>query len=529
MIRKFAAVAGCVMIDGIPGRRAGDRPNSSVYEITMDKKEMLPGKMISLTVEKPLRKEEVEAGSRPFQLVKYFSFTSLGVILVFTLILSWVISNHARKIMLEQSEAYSLLLAENLNQQVFRSFVLPTVVRFGKIALSHPEQFAMLDRIVRNATQGLKTESVTIYDSSINIISYSTRPELVGKKDVGGVEYQKALKNNPNSQIVFSGSIWSLIPGALSVQCQLKTYIPFRQVSSSSTSSPQVMGVIEISQDLSKEYGAIIELQGRIILVSSIIMAVLFLVLRTIVSRGDRIMEVRATERLRLEEKLNQSEQLAHLGTMVATVSHEIKSPLGIVRSTAELLEKRIKKVAPGNEQLARIIVDETTRLNNIVMEFLDFARPQEPNLTRIDVNSVVRRALQFIEPSAKEKNVELRAELDPGLAPIDLDQDMFYRALLNILVNGLQALEDEGVLQVTTTGGELAEGGVKIMIRDNGKGMSAEITEQIFKPFFTDKNRGTGLGLAISRNIIEHHHGTIVVESKEGEGTIFTIVLPGV
>lgn len=82
------------------------------------------GKPIPLTVEKPVRGEEVRAGLRPFQLVKYFSFTSLGVILVFTLILSWVISNHARKVMLEQSEEYSLLLAENLNQQVFRSFVL---------------------------------------------------------------------------------------------------------------------------------------------------------------------------------------------------------------------------------------------------------------------------------------------------------------------------------------------------------------------------------------------------------------------
>jgi signal transduction histidine kinase len=244
---------------------------------------------------------------------------------------------------------------------------------------------------------------------------------------------------------------------------------------------------------------------------------------------------------------------------MVATVSHEIKSPLGIVRSTAELLEKRIKKVAPGNEQLARIIVDETSRLNNIVMEFLDFARPQEPKLAKVDVNSVIRQAFQFIEPNAREKNVELRAELDPTLPLIDLDREMFYRALLNILVNGLQAMGDRGVLQVTTTHGE-ANGavtakdglnsheprpagavtardglnpreprtaGAVIMVRDNGKGMSADKVEQIFKPFFTDKNRGTGLGLAISRNNIEQHHGTIAVESREGEGTMFTIVLP--
>jgi two-component system, NtrC family, sensor histidine kinase HydH len=459
---------------------------------------------------------------------------------VFTLFLSWVISNHARKVMLEQSEEYSLLLAENLNQQVFRSFVLPTVVRFGKIALSHPDQFELLDRIIKNATQGLKTESVTIYDSSINVISYSTQPELVGKKDAGGIEYQKALKNNPNSQIVSSGSVWNLIPGRPQVSYQLKTYIPLRQVSSTGASSPQVMGVVEITQDLSKEYGAIIQLQGRTILVSSVIMAVLFLVLRTIVSRGDRIMEVRARERLRLEEKLNQSERLAHLGTMVATVSHEIKSPLGIIRSTAELLEKRIKKVAPGNEQLARIIVDETSRLNTIVMEFLDFARPQEPKLARMDVNEVVRRALQFIEPKAREQRVDIRAGLDDSLPPVDLDQEMFYRALLNILVNGLQSMDSEGVLEISTTSakGSAPEkdsddapprfaGAVKIMIRDSGKGMSAEKLEHIFEPFFSDKNRGTGLGLAITRNIIEQHRGTIGVESKEGLGTTFTIVLP--
>lgn len=486
---------------------------------------MLSGAAVS--VEDAQDAKAVRAGLRPFQLVKYFSFSSLGVILVFTLILSWVISNHARTIMLKQSEEYSLLLAENLNQQIFRSFVLPTVVRFGKISLSHPEQFELLDRIVRNATQGLKTESVTIYDSSVNIISYSTRRELVGKKDVGGVEYQKALKNISNSRIVSTGSLWSLLPWTPEVQCQLMTYIPFRQVNAKSTASPQIMGVIQISQDLSTEFGAILALQGRIILVSGTIMAVLFFVLRTIVSRGDRIMEIRAAERLRLEEKLNQSERLAHLGTMVATVSHEIKSPLGIVRSTAELLEKRIRKVAPGNEQLARIIVDETTRLNNIVMEFLDFARPQEPKFALQDVNEVVRKALCFIEPNAKERNVVINTSLDETLPPLEMDAEMLYRALLNILVNGLQAIEEQGQLLVVSSW-DTSSGGVRVAVHDSGRGMSAEKMEKIFTPFYTDKNRGTGLGLAISKNIIEQHHGTLEVESREGAGSAFTIVLPG-
>ncbi len=501
------------------------RRKISSEEATPSRPEKQAGAVMSLTVEHPLSATQVEAGRRPFQLVKYFSFSSLAVILLFTLILSWVISNHARAIMLKQSEEYSLLMAENLNQQVFRGFVLPTVVRFGKIALSHPEQFKRLDGIIKNATQGLKTEIVTIYDSSVNIISYSTRTELVGRKDVGGLEYQKALKNEPNSQLVVSGSLWNLMPGTPSVQCQLKTYIPFRQVGGPGDAKPLIMGVIEITQDLSKEYRAILQLQGRIILVSGTIMMVLFIVLRTIVSRGDRIMEIRATERLRLEEKLNQSERLAHLGTMVATVSHEIKSPLGIIRSTAELLEKRISKVAPGNEQLARMIVDETSRLNGIVMEFLDFARPQEPKLDRVNMNEVVGRALQFIEPNAREQGVDLRAELDSTLPYIQGDQEMLYRALLNILVNGLQAIPGHGILQVTTSCA--GDSGVQIKVRDNGVGMTANKVAEIFKPFFSDKNRGTGLGLAICQNIIDQHHGSISVESNEGEGTIFTLQLP--
>ncbi len=486
----------------------------------MTKKNPLPA------INDPERLEQLRVGLVPFQRVKYFSFISLGVILIFTLVLSWIISNNAREVMLDQSEAYSLLLAENLNQQVFRRFVLPTVVSYGKIALSNPDQFQSLDRVVRNATEGMKMETVTIYDSTINIISYSTNEEQIGKKDMGGLEYAKALAGTPNSQIVSSGSVLSLFPGTAPVHCRLKTFIPFRQVRGDSSPNDLIMGVIEITQDLSREYTAIMQLQGRIILVSSLVMIILFLVLGTIVSRADKIMERRVRERLALEEKLNHAERLAHLGTMVATVSHEIKSPLGIVRSTAEILYKRIKKVAPGNENLAEIIIAETTRLNNIVMEFLDFARPQKVKLTPVDINNNISQALQFIEAKLQEQNITLETNFHQDLRKITIDPDLFYRALLNILVNSIQAMPDGGLLQVST-GIMDSDGSVFISIQDSGVGMSEEKVAEIFNPFFTDKNRGTGLGLAITKNIVEQHHGQISVSSKENEGSTFTITLP--
>ncbi len=479
-----------------------------------------------MAVDDPEQLEQLRAGLMPFQLVKYFSFTSLGVILIFTLFLSWIISNHARSVMLQQSEAYSLLLAENLNQQVFRGFVLPIVVRYGKIALSNPEQFQRLDRIVRNATNSMKMETVTIYDSNVNIISYSTDERQIGKKNMGGLEYEKALVGISNSQITSSGSILNLFPGAQGAHCSLKTFIPFRQVRDDSSSEGQIMGVMQITQDLSDEYTAIVRLQGRIILVSSLVMFILFLVLLIIVSRAGKIMEERGRERLSLEEKLSHAQRLAHLGTMVATVSHEIKSPLGIVRSTAEILVKRIKRVAPGNENLAEIIVAETIRLNNIVLEFLDFARPQKVKLAPVDINSSFNQALLFIKPELTEHTIELETHFSAEIGMITIDPDHFYRALLNILMNAIQAMPDGGLLRVST-GIQKSDGSVVLKIQDNGIGMSEEKVANIFKPFFTDKNRGTGLGLAITKNIIEQHHGTITVSSKENEGSTFIITLP--
>ena len=477
-------------------------------------------------VEDPERLEKLRAGLKPFQLVKYFSFSSLGVILLFTLVLSWAISKNARKVMLDQSEAYSLLLAQNLNQQVVRGFVLPTVVRYGKIALSNPDQFQRLDSIVRNATSAMKMKNVTIYDSNINIISYSTDHKKVGKKDQGGIEYEKALQGEANSQIHSSGTIMSLVPGASSVQYSLKTFIPFRLMQENSPENAPVMGVIEIVQDLSEEYGAIVQLQRKVIVVSSSLMGILFLVLRTIVSRGDKIMEKRVRERLVLEQKLHNVEQLAHLGTMVATVSHEIKSPLGIVRSTAEILAKRMKKVAPGNEALAEIIVAETTRLNNIVMEFLDFARPQKVKLCPVDINRSITQVLHFIEADLLAKKIILHQELNENIGKITIDADLFYRAVLNVLVNGIQAMPEGGTLTVKTSIVKKT-GSIAITIEDSGEGMSEDTLAEMFTPFFTNKSKGTGLGLAITKNIIDQHHGTISATSQEGKGTTFTITLP--
>lgn len=468
--------------------------------------------------------QEDIGGQQPFALVKYFSFTSLTVILLASLILTWSFSRNTRKTILERSEIYSRMFAESLNRQVFYLFVLPTFVRYGRIALSDPVQFEQLDLIITDITRGMSIKSVTIFDSRENIISYATENALVGKKNAGGIEYQKALLGESSTVLMSSGSMLNLLlPGRPPVSCLLQTYVPFRQDRGSGQG--EIMGVVAVTQDLSADMEALISLQFKIILVSLVVMSILFAVLSAIVIRADRIMEARAQERRELEKQLHESKRLAALGKMIASVSHEIKNPLGIVRSTAEIIAKRISKVAPGNEHLAAIIVQETTRLDGIVREFLDFARPKDLTLSSGSLNSLVERMTVFMEAEFTAKQIKPMLELDSALSEILMDGEQIYQVLLNIVFNAVHAMSEKGgTLTIRTR--PLPEGGAMLEITDTGCGMSEEKMTQIFTPFYTDKNRGTGLGLSITKNIVEKHGGTITVQSKEGEGTTFAVCL---
>ena len=465
---------------------------------------------------------------RPFRLVKFFSYSGLGLILITTMVLSWVISNYTKKVMLDRSESYSLLLAEHVNRQVFLQFVLPTALRHGEIALREPSQFKLLDTVIRNITEGLKVDSVTIFDSHENIISYSTIPEDVGVRDMGGIEYENALKGNNTSRLTSTASLFNLLPGSEPISSKLMTYIPFRRENPLSEKTDQIMGVTKVVQDLSEDMEAVLRLQLIIIIVSILIMGTLFFILMQIVTKADLINKARDEERRRLEGKLHHAERLASLGEMVASVSHEIKNPLGIIHSTAEILNKRLRDQAPSSKHLAEIIITETSRLDDIVREFLDFARPQVPDFATATINDPLKKVIEFMQPELAKKQVTLEQNLDPIPAPVDIDQNLLYRAFLNLFVNAIHAMPEGGTLSVTSSlASEGRKKNIVIKITDTGIGISEEKLGLIFTPFYTNKNRGTGLGLAIVKNIIEEHNGTIDVKSAKGEGTTFIITLP--
>jgi signal transduction histidine kinase len=296
----------------------------------------------------------------------------------------------------------------------------------------------------------------------------------------------------------------------------------------------RILGVFEITQDISEDYAAITRFQNIIIASLVGVMSLLFFVLRFIVKRGERIISQRADEQRRLEEQLYQAERMAAVGEMVAGISHEIRNPLGIIGSTAQLLHQRMADDNP-QKQLGKIIMDETGRLNQIVTDFLDFARPTKPNYSECRVDEVLHRNLKFLPVELKRRNIHVLTRFAENGKPVYADGDLLYRAFLNIFVNAMEALQDGGIIQVITRYIRMQEDALEVIIADTGSGISQEAMGKIFDPFFTTRETGTGLGLPIVRNIIESHGGRVTIESPvrgdlaqpEDRGTALIIYLP--
>ena len=286
-----------------------------------------------------------------------------------------------------------------------------------------------------------------------------------------------------------------------------------------------VIGVFEITQDISRDMAEIGKFQLMLIATLVVLMGLLFMVLRQIVKKAESILERRQEEQKELQAQLELAERLAALGEMVAGVAHEIRNPLGIISSTAELLRKRLEQ-NEGNSRLAKIIEEEVNRLNQTVTEFLDFARPREPNLQSCDVESIIERGLEFLKPEIERHHISVSRHYDRNGHPFMVDPDLLYRAFLNILINAIQAMPKGGELTVTTAAGHQGKG-IKIVFQDTGEGITAENAKKIFNPFFTTKDQGSGLGLSIVKGIIESHQGHISIESNFGRSAKVSIVLP--
>ena len=236
-------------------------------------------------------------------------------------------------------------------------------------------------------------------------------------------------------------------------------------------------------------------------------------------------------DNLRGFDQLKEQHRLAALGTMSAGLAHEIRNPLAGIKGAAQYLQGDVTREELGD--FVSLIVQETDRLNEVVSQFLAYARPFEVHTEPADLNELVERALSLVLAEGHPSSVHIETDLSAALPAALLDRDRLLQVLLNLLHNALHAIDGSGTLTLTTGRSHLRQRAgrgrpaVEIRISDDGPGILPEDLEKLFIPFFTTKPRGTGLGLAISLRLIEAHGGEIDVQSKPGQGSTFTIRIP--
>ena len=227
------------------------------------------------------------------------------------------------------------------------------------------------------------------------------------------------------------------------------------------------------------------------------------------------------------------AETYAEFAALVGALAHEIRNPLSTIRLNMELLAEDFESTDPESPTKQRdrrakakieLVRQECDRLQKLLGDFLDFARQESLNLEPGSLNAEIEQMLDFFAPRAIEAHVELVRYLDPELPMVRLDRETFRSAVLNLLINSIQAMDAGGQLVVRTRPSGL---GVVLELIDTGQGMTEETLAKVFRAFYTTKQGGSGLGLPTARKIVEAHGGTIDIESAPGRGPKVAIWLP--
>jgi signal transduction histidine kinase len=221
--------------------------------------------------------------------------------------------------------------------------------------------------------------------------------------------------------------------------------------------------------------------------------------------------------------QMSRAEHLATLGEMATGLAHEIRNPLAGIAGVIEIIGRDLPATSPARS-VVKDVRQEIARINHIVTDLLQTARPHPPKVRKSDLNTTVEHAVMLGRQQAVAKSVEISLHKDPTLAEVEHDSDQIHQVLLNLLLNAVQAIDTNGKVIVTLR----SEGNAAIVeVADNGRGISPDQLPNIFRPFYTTKGDGTGLGLSLARRIVEDHQGRIDVSSTLGKGTTFSVVLP--
>jgi len=233
---------------------------------------------------------------------------------------------------------------------------------------------------------------------------------------------------------------------------------------------------------------------------------------------------------------MKRTDRLKSLETIAGGFAHEIRNPLTSIKTFIQLAPER-KDDPDFIREFSRIVLDDVYRIERLIEEILDYARYMEPKLTEEDVNDIISSCLYFIDVKADSRGIKIEKELAPDLPRVMLDRQQIKQVFLNLFLNAVDSMREQGGTLRVRTRKLLRSGGkqwVQIETEDTGHGIQDTNLEQIFDPFFTTKHEsgeheGTGLGLTIVHQIIQEHHGEILVRSTVGTGTTFLVNLPAI
>lgn len=233
-------------------------------------------------------------------------------------------------------------------------------------------------------------------------------------------------------------------------------------------------------------------------------------------------------ERMRLEKELQAKEKMASLGNLIAGVTHQIRTPLAIIKSKIQFWQKKIDDQNNSDKVISKEsmsdVVAEIDKLAGLVNKLLLFLKNPIQDFQQIDINEIIDKAINLLQQNIKEKNIKINF-VKSTLTKVIANSSSIEQVFINILVNAIQAVEDSGEISINVY--QISSNQIAIDFRDNGVGINQEIQDKIFDPFFTTKREGYGLGLSIAYEIVKLHKGSIVVIPNEPKGTIFRVILP--
>jgi PAS domain S-box-containing protein len=244
--------------------------------------------------------------------------------------------------------------------------------------------------------------------------------------------------------------------------------------------------------------------------------------------RGERIgalLTLRDAESVhRIEDEIELSRRLAAIGRLTSGVAHEVKNPINAIVVHLEVLRQKLNQVDPDTRRHMDVIGSEIKRLDRVVQTLVDFTRPVDLHLIDLDLRKVVDEVVLLASPEAERHNVHIERETAPEPLPVRVDADLVKQAILNIVINGVQAMPEGGHLQITMQ--REGESG-RLTVRDEGPGIPAEIRDKIYNLYFTTKKGGSGIGLPMAYRVVQLHNGSLEFDSVDGHGATFVLRIP--